>query len=154
ATAEAGTERPLDRCSVRHAKQGDRVMIVRTLDEVIDSPRHVWGEGWESRRILLSADRMGFSLHDTIVKEGTEQRLHYKHHLEANYCISGRGEVVDVKTGKSYSISPGTLYALDKNDEHILRAVSGDLRLVCVFNPALTGQEKHQADGSYAASTE
>ena len=129
-------------------------MIVRTLDEVVGSPRHAIGEGWESRRILLSADQMGFSLHDTIVKERAELRLHYKHHLEANYCISGRGEVVDAKTGKTYSIGPGTLYALDKHDEHILRAVSGDLRLVCVFNPALTGQEKHQADGSYAASPE
>jgi L-ectoine synthase len=129
-------------------------MIVRTLDEIIGSARHVSGEGWESRRILLRADHMGFSLHDTIVKEGTEQRLHYKHHLEANYCISGRGEVVDVKTGKTFAISPGTLYALDQHDEHILRAISGDLRLVCVFNPALTGQEKHQADGSYAAAVD
>ncbi len=126
-------------------------MIVRTIDEIIGSARHVSGEGWESRRILLRADRMGFSLHDTIVKEGTEQRLHYKHHLEANYCISGRGEVVDVRTGKTFAIGPGTLYALDQNDEHILRAISGDLRLVCVFNPALTGQETHRADGSYAA---
>ena len=125
-------------------------MIVRTLDEIIGGSRHVSGEGWESRRILLKADKMGFSLHDTIVKEGTEQHLHYKNHLEANYCIEGRGEVVDVKTGKTFPIRPGTLYALDQNDEHILRAISGDLRLVCVFNPALTGQEKHQADGSYA----
>ena len=125
-------------------------MVVRTLDEIIGGSRHVSGEGWESRRILLKADRMGFSLHDTIVKEGTEQHLHYKNHLEANYCIEGRGEVVDVETGETFPIRPGTLYALDQNDEHILRAISGDLRLVCVFNPALTGQEKHQADGSYA----
>jgi L-ectoine synthase len=129
-------------------------VIVRTLDEIINTPRHVSGETWQSRRILLKSDGMGFSLHDTLIREGTEQRLHYKHHLEANYCISGRGEVVDVKTGKSYPIVPGTLYALDQHDEHILRATSGDLRLICVFNPPLTGQEKHQADGSYAASAD
>ena len=129
-------------------------MIVRTLDEIINTPRHVSGETWQSRRILLKSDGMGFSLHDTLIREGTEQRLHYKHHLEANYCISGRGEVVDVKTGKTFPILPGTLYALDQHDEHILRATNGDLRLICVFNPPLTGQEKHQADGSYAASTE
>jgi L-ectoine synthase len=131
--------------------QGENKMIVRTLEDIIGSPRHVSGEGWQSRRMLLKMDGMGFSLHDTVIKEGAEQRLHYKHHLEANYCISGRGEVVDVKTGKSFAMRPGTLYALDRHDEHILRAISGDLRLVCVFNPALTGQEKHQADGSYAA---
>jgi L-ectoine synthase len=129
-------------------------VIVRTLDEIINTPRHVSGETWQSRRILLKSDGMGFSLHDTLIREGTEQRLHYKHHLEANYCISGRGEVVDVKTGKTFPILPGTLYALDQHDEHVLRATNGDLRLICVFNPPLTGQEKHQADGSYAASAE
>lgn len=129
-------------------------MIVRTLEEIVDTPRHVSGDTWQSRRILLKSDGMGFSLHDTIVKEGTEQRLHYKHHLEANYCIAGRGEVVDVKTGKTFPITPGTLYALDQHDEHILRAVAGDLRLICVFNPPLAGNEKHQADGSYAAAAD
>jgi len=129
-------------------------VIVRTLEEIVDTPRHVSGDTWQSRRILLKSDGMGFSLHDTIVKEGIEQRLHYKHHLEANYCIAGRGEVVDVKTGKTFPITPGTLYALDQHDEHILRAVAGDLRLICVFNPPLTGNEKHQADGSYAAAAD
>ena len=129
-------------------------MIVRTLDEIIGSSSHVKGDVWESRRMLLAHDKVGFSLSDTIIKEGSEQRLHYKHHFEANYCIAGRGEVVDVKTGKTYPIGPGTLYVLDQHDEHILRAVSGDLRLICVFNPPLTGQEKHQADGSYAAAPE
>jgi L-ectoine synthase len=126
-------------------------MIVRKLEDIIDSPSHVKGDVWESRRLLLAGDKMGFSLSDTIIKEGSEQRLHYKHHFEANYCIAGRGEVVDVRTGATFPIVPGTLYALDQHDEHILRAMSGDLRLVCIFNPPLTGQEKHRADGSYAA---
>ena len=129
-------------------------MIVRTLDEILDGPRHVRGEGWQSRRILLRSDGMGFSLHDTVVAEGTEQRLEYKHHLEANYCISGEGEVVDLKTGVTYPLRPGTLYALDKNDAHIIRATRGDLRVVCVFNPPLSGDETHRADGSYAPADE
>jgi L-ectoine synthase len=130
------------------------IMIVRTLDEILDGPRHVRGEGWQSRRILLRSDGMGFSLHDTVVAEGTEQRLEYKHHLEANYCISGEGEVVDLQTGITYPLRPGTLYALDKNDAHIIRATRGDLRVVCVFNPPLTGDETHRADGSYAPAEE
>jgi hypothetical protein len=44
----------------------------------------------------------------------------------------------------------GMVYALDKNDAHILRATRGDLKLVCVFFPALTGSETHRPDGSYA----
>lgn len=106
--------------------------------------------GWESSRLLVKSDGMGYSVHDTVIYEGTENRLQYKQHLEANYCVSGEGEVVDVATGAVYLIRPGTLYALDKNDEHIVRATKGDLRLICVFNPALVGGETHQEDGSYA----
>ncbi|KFI34120.1 L-ectoine synthase [Haematobacter missouriensis] len=125
-------------------------MIVRSLADVISGPNHATGPGWESRRILLKPDGMGFSLHDTLVKEGEELHLEYKHHLEANYCISGEGEVTEVATGRTWPIRPGTLYALDRNDAHVLRATKGDLRLVCVFNPPLSGNERHREDGSYA----
>jgi len=130
-------------------------MIVRTLAETIgDSLRHAHGQGWESRRIILRRDGMGHSLHDTLVKEGTELHLQYKNHFESNYCLSGEGEVVEVKSGKVHKIVPGTLYALDQHDEHIVRATRGDLRLVCVFTPPLSGREKHQADGSFPLDTE
>ena len=126
-------------------------MIVRTLDQIIGGAKDVRGNGWRSRRLLTKADAMGFSLHDTVVSEGSEQELEYKHHLEANYCISGEGEVVNMASGESHPIRPGTLYALDKNDRHILRATKGDLRLICIFYPALIGTEVHQPDGSYTA---
>jgi L-ectoine synthase len=125
-------------------------MIVRTLDEIRGTERDVSGPGWQSRRLIVRADAMGCSLSDTIVAAGTEKRLHYKHHLETNYCISGEGEVEDLATGQVFPIRPGTVYALDKNDLHAVRATKGELRLVCVFYPALTGSETHQADGSYA----
>lgn len=127
-------------------------MIIRKLDQIIGSAKHVHGPGWESRRLLAKADGMGFSFHDTVLAEGTEQESEYKHHLEANYCISGEGEVVDVASGEAFPIRAGTLYALDKNDRHILRATKGDLRLICIFYPALIGTETHQADGSYAVT--
>ena len=126
-------------------------MIVRTLDGIVGSAKDVHSHGWRSRRLLTKADAMGFSFHDTVLSEGSEQELEYKHHLEANYCISGEGELVDVASGNVYPIRPGTLYALDKNDRHILRVTKGDLRLICVFYPALIGTEVHQSDGSYAA---
>jgi L-ectoine synthase len=124
-------------------------MIVRTLDSILGTNRDVRGPGWQSRRLILADDEMGCSVSDTIVAAGSEQRLHYKHHLETNVCISGEGEVEDVATGKVFPISPGTVYALDKHDAHIVRART-ELRFVCVFTPALTGTETHQPDGSYA----
>jgi len=37
------------------------------------------------------------------------------------------------------------MYALDQHDEHWLRAIT-DMRLICVFLPALKGHESHQLD--------
>ena len=125
-------------------------MIVRNLSEIIGTWRHASGEGWESRRIVLADDGMGYSMHDTLVKEGAELELEYKNHLESNYCVEGIGEVENVATGERHPIQPGTMYALNNNDRHILRAIKGDLRLICAFTPALSGHETHDSDGSYA----
>jgi L-ectoine synthase len=125
-------------------------MFVKHLNDILGTPHHVTGDAFESRRILLAADGLGYSLHDTIVKAGSVQRLHYKNHVEANYCIAGEGEVENAETGQVWPLSPGSLYVLDNHDPHIIRART-DLRLVCIFTPALTGLEKHDKDGSYAA---
>ena len=124
-------------------------MIVRTLDDILDTARDVRGPTWASRRLILAADGMGCSLSDTIVRAGAEQRMQYKHHFETNYIIAGEGEVEDLTTGEKFPLRPGTVYALDKHDAHIVRATT-DLRIVCVFTPPLTGTERHQPDGSYA----
>ena len=124
-------------------------MIVRTLDNLVNSSRDVdWGNG-NSRRFLIEKDGMDFSLTDTICKAGSKSLLEYKNHMEACYCIAGEGEIQDAETGDVYRISPGTMYALDKHDKHYLVA-NDELRLVCVFKPALNGNESHHLndDGS------
>ena len=123
-------------------------MIVRSLEDVVGTDRDVEGEGWRSRRLLLRRDQLGFSLHDTTVAAGTELSLQYKQHLEACYCLEGEAELVDLASGERHTIAPGTMYALDEHDRHTL-TVRQDLRLVCIFNPALTGGEVHDADGSF-----
>jgi L-ectoine synthase len=47
-----------------------------------------------------------------------------------------------------FDIDPGTVYALDQNDRHILKAES-TMRMICVFAPALVGPESHDENGSY-----
>ncbi|MEN6475208.1 MAG: ectoine synthase [Syntrophaceae bacterium] len=125
-------------------------MIVRSLAEIIGTDRDVSApnNNWVSRRLLLKEDNMGFSFHETIIFAGTETHIWYKNHLEAVFCLEGKGEVETINDGRVYPITPGTMYALDKNDQHYLRAFD-DMRLMCVFNPALVGSEVHQEDGSY-----
>ncbi|MEA2166705.1 MAG: L-ectoine synthase [Solirubrobacteraceae bacterium] len=115
-------------------------MLIRKLDEVKTVE---WGNGL-SRRFLLESDGMGYTVTDTIVTAGTTSRLEYKNHLEACYCIEGSGAVVELD-GTRHEIVVGTLYALDKHDAHDLVADDhNDLRLVCMFTPALTGDEAHR----------
>ncbi|HLR74388.1 MAG TPA: ectoine synthase [Virgibacillus sp.] len=129
-------------------------MIVKKLEDIIGSDDEIKSENWESRRFLLAKDKMGFSLNDTIIKAGTETHIWYQNHLEAVYCIEGNGEIETVKDGKVYPIEAGTMYALDKNDEHYLRGGTEDMRMVCVFNPPLTGKETHDENGVYPLLTE
>ncbi|SLN68817.1 L-ectoine synthase [Roseovarius albus] len=126
-------------------------MIVKHLSQILGTSAHITGDAFESRRILLASDGLGYSLHDTFIKAGSEQHLHYKNHLESNYCFQGEGEVENVATGEVFPLKPGSIYVLDNHEAHILRAKT-DMRLVCVFTPALTGDEVHDEDGSYAVS--
>lgn len=128
-------------------------MIVRTLEQARAGARRVQAETWESTRLLLQNDRMGFSFHITTIYAGTETPMHYQNHLEAVYCIAGEGEVETVADGKVYPIAPGTIYALNKNDQHILRART-EIQFACVFNPPLHGKETHDASGAYPLEAE
>lgn len=124
-------------------------MIVRSLNDITDSCNDVSGPGWRSRRLLLASDGMGYSMSDTIIYVDCPMVLEYKHHFEACYCIEGSGTVTAEKDGVPHTLEPFKIYALDQNDRHTLTATGGQMRLICVFSPALTGQEVHNADGSY-----
>jgi L-ectoine synthase len=60
--------------------------------------------------------------------------------------------VVTVSDGRVWPIEAGTVYALDQHDEHVLYADT-EMRMVCVFNPPVTGSETHGPDGAYPASS-
>jgi L-ectoine synthase len=124
-------------------------MIVRDLNELKNTDRAVSDAQWTSVRMLLADDGMGFSFHITYLEAGSEHEFEYKNHFESVFCMQGKGSITDLKTGKTYQITPGVMYALNEHDRHILRAEE-ELVMACVFNPPVTGKEVHQADGSYA----
>lgn len=130
-------------------------MIVRTLKQSEqDGRRIVSPDGnWESARLLLKNDQLGFSFHVTTIYAGADFEMHYQNHLEAVYCLAGEGEVETLADGKKYPINPGTVYALDQHDKHVLRAFT-ELKLACVFNPPLNGKEVHNAEGAYELQAE
>ena len=121
-------------------------MFVRNLKDVETTDKYVdWGNG-TSHRMLTESDNMGFTVCHTIVRAGTESLLQYRHHLEACYCIEGKGEIEDID-GNIFPISAGDIYVLDKHDKHYLRgSKDADLTLVSVFNPPLKGTERHNVN--------
>jgi L-ectoine synthase len=123
-------------------------MIVRSLDDIQGTDRDVDTPNWVSKRLLLAKDGTAFSLHDTVIRAGTETYMWYAHHVEAVYCVGGEGEVETVNDGKVYKIADGAMYTLDQNEKHILRART-EMRMVCVFTPPLTGREVHDENGIY-----
>jgi L-ectoine synthase len=123
-------------------------MIVRSIDDLHGTEREVHAPTWVSRRFLLRKDGMGFSFHETIIYAGTETYMWYRNHLEAVYCVAGEGELEEIDNGTKHAIKPGTMYALNQHDRHIVRA-NTDLRMLCVFNPPCTGKEVHDEEGVY-----
>ena len=128
-------------------------MIVRDLNQARTSDRLVKADGWDSTRLLLAGDEMGFSFHITRIHENTSHVFEYKHHFESVYCISGEGSIEELDTGTTHQIRPGVMYALNLNDRHRLSAKS-EMVLACCFNPPVSGQEVHREDGSYAPIAE
>lgn len=131
-------------------------MIIRQKTELQGTARDASGPGWTSLRLLVRSDGMGFSMTETEVLPGAMLRLQYKHHVEACYCIAGEGTVIETDTGNRHAIHPGVLYAPDAHDRHEVHVPEGaePLRLICVFSPALEGDEVHGPDGSYAAPSD
>jgi L-ectoine synthase len=128
-------------------------MLIRTLRDTRASDRNVHSDGWDSARLLLKDDGMGFSMHVTTLHAGAELNMHYKNHLEAVLVLKGRGEIEDLETGQRHALRPGTLYALDQHDRHVLRPET-EMLTVCVFTPPVTGREVHDETGAYPADLE
>lgn len=128
-------------------------MIVLSIDDLDGTERDVRAETWRSRRMVLARERVGFSLHETVMYAGTETSMWYANHVEAVYCVQGHGELTNDETGEKHRVGPGTLYVLDGNERHTMRPAS-DMRFVCVFNPPCTGREVHDENGVYPLMTE
>ncbi|MES1929236.1 L-ectoine synthase [Salinisphaera dokdonensis CL-ES53] len=121
-------------------------MIVRDHDDAektaIDEEKFI------SRRYTLRADGMGHSFHETYVKPGSDLHMWYRNHKETVICIEGEGQIEDLTEGGKWALKPGVLYALDKNQQHILSSEKG-MTVLCCFSPALVGPEDHDEQGSY-----
>ena len=127
-------------------------MIVRTLAEITDTDRDIKTPNWRSKRIVLAGDRVGFSLHETVVDAGTVNDFWYANHVEAVFVTEGEGELHDKDNDVTYQLAPGSMYLLNGHEHHQLRPRTR-MRTVCVFNPPVAGGEVHDEHGVYPLIT-
>ncbi len=121
--------------------------IVR-INQLENTERDVNFTGGHSIRGIIASDNMGFGVCKTFIPVGGPHHWHYKNHLEACYCIKGRGIIKDLATGVEHIIVPDVMYVLDNNDDHTFEAIE-DTVLISIFNPPLRGDEKHDENGNY-----
>ncbi len=129
-------------------------MFIRTFEELarlgrIKSP--LPGDVVRSARYLTAADGMGFSYNENRFRKGTQSDFWMKHHWEATFIVSGKGELRDLTGGKSWPLDPGVLYVVGPNDPHRL-IIKEDMVLTSTFCPALRGDEALDENGSYMPS--
>lgn len=129
-------------------------MIVRTTDEITDTDRDITSEdgNWRSKRIVLAGDGVGFSFHETTIRAGSVNEFHYANHIEAVWLIEGDGILTDLDSGEVYQLRPGTMYLLNGHERHRVEPVT-TMRMLCVFNPPVTGREIHDENGVYPLVT-
>ncbi|MEV0360847.1 ectoine synthase [Nocardia sp. NPDC050697] len=123
-------------------------MIVRTTQEITGTERDVAGAGWRSKRIVLGGDGVGFSFHETTIEAGSTHVFHYLNHIEAVWLVEGEGTLHDLDNDVTYDLGPGSMYLLNGHEKHRVEART-QLRMLCVFNPPVTGQEVHDENGVY-----
>jgi L-ectoine synthase len=128
-------------------------MIVRTTAEITGTDRDVAAESWRSKRIILAGDGVGFSFHETTIEASSVHDFHYQHHVEAVWIVEGAGTLTDLETGAVYPLAPGTMYLLNGHERHRVTC-DEQLRMLCVFNPPVTGKEVHDESGAYPAPQE
>jgi L-ectoine synthase len=126
-------------------------VIVRQTSQVEGTRADAQGDGWRSLRMLTRTDGMGFTITYTTVEAGFRAELQYRNHLEACLCLEGALEIHDLDTGERHVVRQGTVYALDRHDKHTVSALEGTT-LICVFAPALVGDETHDESGGYPAA--
>jgi L-ectoine synthase len=130
--------------------QGRDAMFVRTIDDIraLDGEKILGGGAVKALRLVTAADDMGFSVSDVTLKAGTDITLWYKNHWEANLILEGHLNLTHQTTNEQHQLEFGDVYCVGPNDPHRITCKT-EVKLLAIFNPPLSGDEKHDADGAY-----
>ncbi|NP_001171779.1 L-ectoine synthase-like [Saccoglossus kowalevskii] len=129
--------------------------VVKSLDEIVGTERDVDFKRGHSRRFLLKVDGFAITITSTAVMFTGDDptKLEYRNHAESAYYISGKVSYSWNEGANKIEarITPddGTVYNMNAHDKHMV-SVHEDCIALCVFYPALRGNENHTYDGGYS----
>ena len=126
--------------------EGAGAMLVRTLEDVTGTRGEEHGCKWHNMRLLHPEDGAGLVFADCILEEGYETAEGPQHHTQVCYCLEGEGYLEELEAGLVHKIKPGTLFALDAQGGHRLRADTR-MRMIRTFAPAHPNTETQGTGG-------
>ena len=110
---------------------------------------------WIQSEISSCPEGFNISVHNTLCHANNSTRLHYQHNVEAVYWIKGQGEYALQTGAQKHEFNPekhrGTLFLLE-NDAHVVKIGSADSIAICLFFPALKGNERLKFDQESGSS--
>jgi len=106
------------------------------------------GGGSRFAKLVTTDDNLGFAISDVWFKAGREADLWYRNHWEANIVLDGHVEITEDATGTVHTMQTGDVYCVGPKDKHHLKVVE-DSHVLSIFNPPLTGNERHDDQGGY-----
>jgi hypothetical protein len=121
-----------------------KIIQVKEVDNIVECPKG----GFTSHRLLTKSDNLGYTITKTIIPVNGKHFWHYKHHVESCVCVKGEGILTNGETGERHKIEEDVAYILNKNEPHYFEAIK-EVTLICVFTPALKGDEIHCEEGTY-----
>ena len=122
-----------------------------SLKDLLSTDRNVdFGKGY-SRRFLRRGDCFNISVHNTQpIIPNQRVFIEYKNHIEANLLFKGRIKYWwnnDAETfvfdEKDSVTGQGVMTLLDQHDPHHTELLEEGSQAICVFFPALKGDETH-----------
>lgn len=120
-------------------------LLMKSLDEVIDSDRNVPFENGFSRRFLAAPDGYNISFHNTFCSTKFSKHLQYLNNKEVVYFIKGQGEYVWENGKRRHDFDSekhhGTMF-LVANNAHEVKIGARDSIAICLFFPPLMGNER------------
>lgn len=120
-------------------------LFFQDREALAGSSRDVTHVNYRTFRLLIAADGAPVSLTDIVLNPGIEDVYGYPDRTEVAYCIEGHATVHDLQNGRLEEIRPGKLWVAPPGSR--FRFVAHEAtRLICVFDPPLTGNESGLAD--------